>query len=625
MSDNLKNIQRKINLATNALEKIDLQNQLAWELRLTDIKESLANAIITYNSSLEASYIKGKAESLRVQANAFYVLSKYDQSFHKAIEALELFRELNDKSGEAAIITMLGINSYSLGDYENSLKYHILSCQIREEINDIPGIIISLTNIGTIYFIKKDYAHAAQHFEKGLELARSIGGRPADEAILLINLGSIHSHNKEHEKALQFYFESINRYNFLNNVAVLLSISESFLNIGDLTNAEKYYLLGLDKAISLESNFGEAKARLGLGKVAYKRGEHKLAVQYLEQSITKAGFSSEENILAEAYLSLSEVWASNKDYEKALSYHKLFCTEKEKEFSREADKKTQSLLVLHQVETLKKESESQRALNDELKKLNEEVEKTNRSIVESINYAKHIQDSILPHAGSLKQYFSESFVFQRPKDIISGDFFWIYEKENDILVAAVDCTGHGVSGALMSVVANSVLNQVAVNQWMPNPSFILNEANHFMERTLKAHDDSGLRDSMDIAMCSINKSKTELLFAGAHNPLYHISAGVLTEYKGDSISIGNSASAKFTNHRIKLKKGDCIYTFTDGFADQKGGPLRKKFYYEPFKNLLLKIHLESMEKQKWLLHETINEWMGNEKQIDDMLVIGIKI
>lgn len=612
-------------MTRNTFEKIDLQNQLAWELRLSDIKGSLANATITYNSSLEVSYIKGKAESLRIQANAFYVLSKYDQSFQKAIEALELFRELKDRSGEAAIITMLGINSYSLGDYENSLKYHILSWQIQEGINDIPGIIVSLTNIGTIYCIKKDFHHAIQHFEKGLELARSIGGRPADEAILLINLGSIHSRNKEHEKALEFYFESLNRYNYLNNTGVLLSISESFFNIGDLMNAEKYYLLGLKKAISLESNFGEAKALLGLGKVAHKRGKHKLAIQYLEGSISKAEFTSEENILAEAYLSLSEVWASNKDYEKALSYHKLFCKEKEREFSREADIKTQSLLVLHQVETLKKESESQRAVNDELKKLNEEVEKTNRSIVESINYAKHIQDSILPHAGSFKQYFSESFVFQRPKDIISGDFFWMYEKENDILVAAVDCTGHGVSGALMSVVANSVLNQVAVNQWMPNPSFILNETNHFMERTLKAHDDSGLRDSMDIAMCSINKTKTELLFAGAHNPLYHISSGIITEYKGDSISIGNSASAKFTNHRIKLKKGDCIYIFTDGFADQKGGPLRKKFYYEPFKNLLLKIYTESMEKQKWLLRETINEWMGNEKQIDDMLVIGIKI
>jgi len=277
-------------------------------------------------------------------------------------------------------------------------------------------------------------------------------------------------------------------------------------------------------------------------------------------------------------------------------------------------------------ETLKKESEVHRISNEKLKKLNEEIKEKNRSILESIDYAKHIQESILPHSSSLKQYFNDSFVFFRPKDIISGDFFWLFEKENEILVAAVDCTGHGVSGALMSVVVNSILNQVTLNQWLPNPSFILNEVNHYLQRTLATHDDSGLRDSMDIAICSINKSKADLLFAGAHNSLYIVSEGNLTEYKGDAISIGNSASVKFSNHKVKIKKGDCLYIFTDGFADQKGGPHRKKFYYEPFRDLLLKNHTQSMVKQKIQLNIAMDEWMGeNEQQIDDMLIVGIRI
>jgi serine phosphatase RsbU (regulator of sigma subunit) len=260
-----------------------------------------------------------------------------------------------------------------------------------------------------------------------------------------------------------------------------------------------------------------------------------------------------------------------------------------------------------------------------LKKLNEEVEEKNRSIMEGMDYAKHIQESILPHPSMLRHYFLDSFVFTRPKDIISGDFFWIYEKENEILVAAVDCTGHGVSGSLMSVVANSLLNQVSGNQWMPNPSFILNEVNHYMQRTLAAHDDSGLRDSMDIALCSFSRSKTDLLFAGAHNSLYLISDGSLTEYRGDDISMGNSASAKFSSHKIKLKKGDCLYLFTDGYADQKGSAEMRKFYYAPFKDLLLKNHAISMEKQKLQLHIAMDEWMGDAKQIDDMLIVGIRV
>ncbi len=289
------------------------------------------------------------------------------------------------------------------------------------------------------------------------------------------------------------------------------------------------------------------------------------------------------------------------------------------------DSEGEDAIIRFLVETLKKENEIHRISNDKLKKLNEEMEEKNKSILESIDYAKHIQDSILPHSTNLKQYFTDSFVFFRPKDIVSGDFFWIFEKENEILVAAVDCTGHGVSGALMSVVANSSLNQVTANQWMANPSFILNEVNHYMQRTLASHDDSGLRDSMDIALCSISKTKTDLLFAGAHNSLYVISDGALIEYKGDTISMGNSASVKFSNHKIKLKKGDCLYVFTDGYADQKGGIHRQKFYYDPFKSLLLSIHKQSMEKQKLQLNRTMDEWMGNEKQIDDMLIIGIKI
>jgi serine phosphatase RsbU (regulator of sigma subunit) len=394
---------------------------------------------------------------------------------------------------------------------------------------------------------------------------------------------------------------------------------------GDVVNAEKYYSLGLTAATATENKHGEATCLLGFGKTSLRLKNTDEAIQHLENALNIVTTYSLKGVLSEVYQTLSEVYTQTKDYEKALDYHKKFYTEKEREFTEETDKKTQNLLVLHQVDTLKKESEFHRLSHDELKKLNEKIEDTNRRIMESIDYAKHIQDSILPHTSNLKQYFSESFVFLRPKDIISGDFFWMYEKENEILIAAVDCTGHGVSGALMSVVANSLLNQVTSNQWMPNPSFILNEVNHYMERTLSAHDDSGLRDSMDIDLCSISKTKTELLFAGAHNSMYLISEGVLTEYKGDNISMGNSAAVKFTNHRIKLKKGDCLYIFTDGFADQKGGPEGKKFYYTPFKDLIMRIHTQPMDKQKTLLDKAMYEWMGNQRQIDDMLVIGIKI
>ncbi|MCC6690332.1 MAG: tetratricopeptide repeat protein [Bacteroidia bacterium] len=628
MSDRIKEIEEQIVLAKDDYDRIDLRNEMAWELRLSDIKQSLSIAEETYQSARILNYNKGMAAALRTQANAHQALYQFDLSFQKGIESLEHYRSINDKQGEASAIALLGRNSFLLGDFENALKYYLLSLQIRELLKDTSGIVSMYTNVGNIYGIKKDYSNALNYFLKGLEMGKSIPDSQS-KAIILGNIGSVYGLRKEFDKALEYYFECMKltegskaNNDYTPNYA---NIAEAFLMQGKLIEAEKYYAKSLLLAESTGNKVGEALSLLGFGSTYIKLKSLDKALACLEKALGIAPAYTDKNILAEIYLALSELYVQKEDYAKALDYHKKFYSEKEQLFTEEAEKKTQNLLILHQVETLKKESEEHRISNDELKKLNEEIENSNRRIMESIDYAKHIQDSILPHATSLKQYFPDSFVFQKPKDIISGDFFWMYEKENEVLLAAVDCTGHGVSGALMSVVANSLLSQVTANQWMPNPSFILNELNHYMQRTLAAHDESGLRDSMDIAMCSINKTKNELLFAGAHNPLYLFSDGLLTEYKGDTISMGNSAVAKFTNHRIKLKKGDCLYIFTDGFADQKGGHLRKKFYYEPFKNLLLDIHTEPMDKQKALLDKTMYEWMGNELQIDDMLIIGIRI
>jgi tetratricopeptide (TPR) repeat protein len=177
MSDQLKDIKRKIDISKDVHEKIDLQNQLAWELRLTDLRQSLTTAEQVCQAALEINYEKGIAESLRTQTNAHQLLSNFDLSFEKGIGALAHYRNLNDKEGEAYIITLLARNSYILGDYENSLKYNLLSMQIREAMNDIPGVISTLTNIGNIYGVKRDYDNALKHFLKGLELGVNHEGK----------------------------------------------------------------------------------------------------------------------------------------------------------------------------------------------------------------------------------------------------------------------------------------------------------------------------------------------------------------------------------------------------------------------------------------------------------------
>lgn len=637
MADQKKEINPNSKTPQHTYEKIDHQNQLAWSLRVRGTKQSYIAAQEAYELAVEINYPKGIAEALRSQSHYYNMVSNYDMSFQCAIKSHEMFREAKNRTGEATALSLLGNSSFSLGDYENALKYYLLCMEIQKELNDNLGLMTIHTNVANVYGVKKDFDNALKYYFDGLEQQRDISSVDEDvmirihnnKAVITGNIGSIYAEMGEYALAIEFFTESVELAKKYHNNLLITSnqnnTAECYLRLGDLINAEKFFRIGLKSSMDSENKLGHATSLHGLGELALAENNVDLAIEHLENARKIAEDFLLKRIVTDIYSSLSGAYSKKKDYKMALYFHKKFYAEKELLFNEEANKKMQNLMILHQVEVLKNESESQRESNEKLTKLNEEIAEKTRRIIESIDYAKHIQDSILPHPSSLKQYFPDSFVFSRPKDIISGDFFWMYEKGNEILFSAVDCTGHGVSGALMSVVANSLLNQVTSAHPVAHPSFILNEVNHFIKRTLSAHDESGLRDSMDIAICTINKTREELLFSGAHNSLYLISGGTLTEYKGDSISLGNNASVKFTDHKVKLKKGDCLYIFTDGFADQKGGINRKKFYYEPFKALLLRIHTQPMEKQLEEIDRTMSEWMSTETQIDDMLVVGVKI
>ncbi len=257
------------------------------------------------------------------------------------------------------------------------------------------------------------------------------------------------------------------------------------------------------------------------------------------------------------------------------------------------------------------------------------VELKNKDITDSINYAKRIQDTILPPDDEINRLLPNCFLLFLPKDILSGDFYWIDEIDNRVLVAAVDCTGHGVPGALMSIVGNNILNQTILEHKISKPSTILDELNKGVTYTLRQkNEESKVKDGMDIVLLSINFQENIVEFAGANNPLYHIRNGELTEIKGDKFPIGifiGEEVKHFTNHEIQLQKGDTLYLFTDGYADQFGGPKGKKFKYNQFKSTLLQMQHLSIKEQRTYLLNTIKSWQGSNDQVDDILVIGIKL
>ncbi len=266
---------------------------------------------------------------------------------------------------------------------------------------------------------------------------------------------------------------------------------------------------------------------------------------------------------------------------------------------------------------------------EELAIKNAELAEKNKDITDSIRYAKRIQEAILPPEYVIKDAFPNSFVFSKPKDIVSGDFYWLEKKEDEILFAAVDCTGHGVPGALMSIVGSNILNQAVHDNIAIIPARLLDKLNKGVSETLnQTSEDTKLRDGMDIALCSINFKSMELQYAGAYNPLFIIRGKELIEVKADNIAIGSYTAAQqqhYTNHIIPIQKGDTIYIFSDGFADQFGGPDGKKFKLTQFKTMLMNLNGVSMDQQKIALARSIEEWRGVLQQVDDMLVIGVRV
>jgi ligand-binding sensor domain-containing protein/serine phosphatase RsbU (regulator of sigma subunit) len=259
----------------------------------------------------------------------------------------------------------------------------------------------------------------------------------------------------------------------------------------------------------------------------------------------------------------------------------------------------------------------------------EELALKNKSITDSINYAKRIQTAMLPPYKLFKSIFPSSFILFMPKDIVSGDFYWINKLNDKIFIAAVDCTGHGVPGAFMSIIGFELFRKITNIEGLSRPSDILNRLNEDFHVIFKDVENVVLRDGMDVAFCSFDKKDMILEFAGAFNPLYLIRDNKITEIKGDRFAIGldetNFKDQTFKNHIIPIQKGDILYIFSDGFADQFGGPDGKKYKYRRFRHLLLTLHQLPMEKQHEILENNVIEWRGDQDQVDDILVIGIKI
>ena len=264
-----------------------------------------------------------------------------------------------------------------------------------------------------------------------------------------------------------------------------------------------------------------------------------------------------------------------------------------------------------------------------IEKQHELLNQSHKDVTDSINYAKRIQDALMTSSVYMKDILKDSFIIFKPKDVVSGDFYWVHKTmDNTVFFVVADCTGHGVPGAFMSMIGNSLLNEVIIEDKVTEPALILDKLRDLLIKSLQQQGgDENTKEGMDIALCKLDSKKSEIEYAGAFNPMFHIRDGVLSEFKPNNQPIGVYAGEKtpFTNHKIKVEKGDMIYISSDGYPDQFGGPKGKKFLKKRFCDMILKASTQPISAQEKLIETTLKDWMEGYEQIDDICVMGVRV
>jgi serine phosphatase RsbU (regulator of sigma subunit) len=573
-------------------------------------------------------------------------------------------------------------NSYNdKGDFSRALEFNVKSLRLAEEKRDEQDVFNALMNMGNTYSDQEQDRLAKDCYHRAIDIAKKIGDEK-ELADVLGNYGLLFDNVKEKDSVLYYMYASFEVYKSqrdtegmartLNNLALVhmdnrqyhtaqeeLFKARSFYrnmhddlscyltcnNLGNL-----YYLKGdykrsfaiYDSALTLYKDLGSQEDLLetykGLSNVSLKLGNYKAAHAFLDRYVSlKDSTYSVEN--------LSRFTDTKVGYEREVNEKEIRLLKEENELEDTRKRIYQALAVVallfiiivswlfYTRYKIKQRSEADlRNKNREVEDANEELEVLYVQVTDSIRYAFRIQQAILPSSDDFRSAFNDHFIFYKPKDIVSGDFYWllpIEEKgEKSMLLATVDCTGHGVPGGFMSMLGSSLLTEIANEKKIHDPADVLDLLRIKIISALKQKGTSGEnQDGMDISLCRFDLLKMQLIFAGAHNAIYLVRGKELKELKPDKQPIGIShvPHQQFNQQTISLMEGDCIYAFTDGFADQFGGPKGKKFKYRQFEELLVANSHLPMEEQREKLDRAFSEWKGNLEQVDDVLVIGIRI
>ena len=664
VKDSLENLLKSVQEDTN---KVIILNLLSYECRQVEYENALEHGQAALDLANKLNYVSGIASSYETIAGAYYFYGRYKLAVEWHQKALALI-DPNDKLELARIYQNLGNSISGNGNYFEALEYYFKAESLYQELGDTAGAVASLQNIGVIYFSRKSFPEALKYYFKMLEITEgTVHEFSAEDAFN--NIATVYIEMKDYELALEYFDKALKMYKKSDSewgtAYTFQGMGEVYLKLGDYASSIEYLTISLEICEKYNDNYLLIYCYETIGRALALQGSLTAGLAYQNNAMDLATELELPDNILEVHKGLSETYELMGKAELSLYHYKrysaigdsLLNAENSRQLNEMAakydtDKKEKELANLKkqkEIDAIEREAESSRQQLMTIfsivalilvgiigiimynryrlkKKAMALLSAKNTLITESINYAKRIQTAILPPDELIKKHLPDSFVLFKPKDIVSGDFYWSAIKGDIGMISAIDCTGHGVPGAFMSMIGNQLLTEIVNEKGITKPSEVLKQLHAGVIRSLHQKDSKSSRDGMDIAFCTINHKTLELQFAGAHNPFYLIRNGELREIKGDRLFIGDERFGDdYTNHVIQLKKGDVYYLASDGFADQFGGLKGQKFYSSRFKELLIEIHKEDMSEQKEHLDKVIIEWMGKGSQVDDILVIGVRV
>lgn len=596
-----------------------------------------------YSKSLEMAKLtldkRIIAKELSALGNVYRLQDRNTIAMNLLFQATYLYKELNQLRDVAHNLSLIGDINRCIDQQKDALKYLNEALAICIKNNYLKEEAFCYSSIGTVYLTQKKFTRALTNFDQGLKIAQSL---------------------KDTSRIVDFQY----------------SIGDLLTEQDRLGEALNYFNRAMELDKISKDQYNLALCYQGLGKVFLKQKDFKKSVEFATQSYKLGKLITAPGICGDASEIIYSAYFGAGDYKNAFLFLKLK-TELNDSTTNLTQVKQQTQLEFNFVNAFKEKQDSilraekqqQRDLIQAAKSKQQEalviagivgviiailviiiifrfyqkekdskqiiklqktiVEGKNKEIMDSINYAQKIQQAIIPSHLEMSNVFPQHFVMLVPRDIVSGDFYWIGSKLNYVFVAVADCTGHGVPGGFMSMLGTALLNEIINEKEIYEPADILDLLKLKIIMALRQSENvNEAKDGMDIALCRIDKVTNELTFAGANNSMHLMRAEKLIELKGDKQPIGIShfnSTQQFIQQTISLIKGNFIYLFTDGYPDQFGGENGKKFKYKQLEELLISIHNKEMEEQLEILEEVHRDWKGNLEQVDDICILGIKI